>query len=979
VGALPRPDLPPGPGRELSDALHDLHHRAGWPSLRTLARETGVSHTTVSKAMSAPVIPAWGTLELLVEAMGGDTVLFHELWLAASTPRPLSGRAEPRSLRIAGRRRELDAVRRHLETGTGLLLVSGEAGIGKTALLRAAIGSVETFVASGHCLPMASEVPLMPVVDMLSAIHDADEGQWLKDALLDTPPFVTQSLARLLPELSGGQLLPAGADEFAHHHLLSSVAKILDRLAKLRPLALLFEDLHWADPATLDLVEHVLGRSVPVPVVGAWRTEDDTTPESSRQWLARVQRLPDGAVIDLAPLTRAETAEQIRLLAVPGREVAGAAVPPLDSMATQIHDRSMGLPLFTEQLALHPEGTLPRLLNDALGQRLADLSAEEHQVTTVLGVADRALPIEVLASATGISPDALVACHRSLSRHRLLADDSQSVALRHPLLAEAVRRRLVPGEGAALHRRLATALQETGEPAEVAQHWQGAGDAEQELRWRIKAARAARERLAPEEEARQWRRALELWPGDDMDERHGLRRIDAALAQLDALETSGHTDLAWSLLVPLLDRADALPELTAAEILCRASTYGDLVEGTLAALDYAEKAVALYQTAPPGQGLIRALTEYGCCLNWAGRLPDALEVDRRLVAVCRSLGDATGLRQALVQLAGHLSHHGWSPEVRALLDEARRTDTPRPDPLGDIFIGLLETDLVLRFGGGPEALLAAGRDGLAAAETWHLQTARAMGVRSNIATGLLRAGRVIEAAELLDPLTENDSYIEAWVQHLMRVALDTVRGRLEEAMQRLRALQAVVPAVVEDREATAVVVPCELWSGRPDLAFERMSRSLQDPVGSFDQISTGECQVLAVRAAADLADIAGAPRPALRRQVARLLAGDDPTDTPSEAQRAYRAARAAELSRLTGEPHPELWVVAAREWDAIGRPFESAYARWRGAKAALATSQDTLANRLLQRAAKDAHDHLPLAQAIRTTQRPPDSTARRTR
>src|SRR3712207_5261821 len=86
MGALPRPEVPPGPHRELVDALHDLHHRAGWPSLRTLATQTGISHTTVSKALSSSVLPSWGTVELLVEAMAGDVHQARELWLAASTP-----------------------------------------------------------------------------------------------------------------------------------------------------------------------------------------------------------------------------------------------------------------------------------------------------------------------------------------------------------------------------------------------------------------------------------------------------------------------------------------------------------------------------------------------------------------------------------------------------------------------------------------------------------------------------------------------------------------------------------------------------------------------------------------------------------------------------------------------------------------------------------------------------------------------------
>ena len=62
MSALPRPDLPPGPHRDLVAALHDLHHRDGWRSLRTLARDTGVSHTTVSKVFSSPALPTWGTV-----------------------------------------------------------------------------------------------------------------------------------------------------------------------------------------------------------------------------------------------------------------------------------------------------------------------------------------------------------------------------------------------------------------------------------------------------------------------------------------------------------------------------------------------------------------------------------------------------------------------------------------------------------------------------------------------------------------------------------------------------------------------------------------------------------------------------------------------------------------------------------------------------------------------------------------------------
>ena len=60
------------------------HHLAGWPSLRDIARQVGCSHTTVSGAFSDARLPRWGLLELVVEAIGGDTAEFHALWLKAS-------------------------------------------------------------------------------------------------------------------------------------------------------------------------------------------------------------------------------------------------------------------------------------------------------------------------------------------------------------------------------------------------------------------------------------------------------------------------------------------------------------------------------------------------------------------------------------------------------------------------------------------------------------------------------------------------------------------------------------------------------------------------------------------------------------------------------------------------------------------------------------------------------------------------------
>src|SRR5207344_2480431 len=97
------------------------------------ARAVGCSHTTVSAIFSSPRLPTWGLLELLVEAMDGDVSTFRLLWAAASSAG--ESRAAPRRVGevVVGRSGEVALIRRHAMSGAGgLLLVTGEAGIGKT-------------------------------------------------------------------------------------------------------------------------------------------------------------------------------------------------------------------------------------------------------------------------------------------------------------------------------------------------------------------------------------------------------------------------------------------------------------------------------------------------------------------------------------------------------------------------------------------------------------------------------------------------------------------------------------------------------------------------------------------------------------------------------------------------------------------------------------------------------------------------------
>ena len=618
MGALPRPDVAPGPHRELVDALHTLHHREGWPSLRHLAADAGVSHTTVSKAFSSPALPSWGTLELLVEAMGGDVPRFHDLWLAASTP--ATARDRP-ALRMAGRRDEVGTVRRHFESGTGLLLITGAAGIGKTTLVSAAAESVDTFVAVGHCLQLSREVPLLPVVDALRALLDVEDGQWMKESLADCPVFVRTSLGRLLPELDAAETGPRSDDPWGLEKLFASITNVLGALAATRHLALHIEDCHWADRSTLDLLAHLAIAPPQVPLVLTWRSADPDVSSDHTEWLSRVRWTSGVPAVDLGPLMLEETAQQLRLLR-------GSSVDA--DVVERVQARSQGIPLYTAQLASAPyDAELPQHLADLLDRRMGDLDGAAWRVARVLGLAQRRVGPSLLRAASGLDPDEMADALRLLARRGLLKETRGGAELSHPLFVDAIHRRLLPGEGAHVHARLAHILSDDpgAEPGEIADHWQAAGRPDLEMIHRVAAATRAGDRFAYREALAAWLRVLELWDLGTIAD--GLELWDVLAKGLEAAFEVGDFEAGRA----LSGRAQALdlPARQRAVVLMRVSALlideGSAEEG----LDLLDEALELLVPLPPSQELHDLIDERISFFMMAGHFDEVeAEIHRRL-------------------------------------------------------------------------------------------------------------------------------------------------------------------------------------------------------------------------------------------------------------------------------------------------------------------------------------------------------------
>ena len=197
--------------------------------------------------------------------------------------------------------------------------MTGEAGLGKTRLVSTAAAAVpDVFVAAGTCLPLSTDVPLLPIGDLLRAAYDVDGGQWLEKSFGDCAAYVPGSLSRLLPELAPWAEPDPETDGWARERLFSAVGATLRALAANRRLGLLVEDLHWADSATLDLLEHLLSRGsrsyLPGRHLASGRSLDQ--PQAVVEWPWRGERrLPSvTAELPLGLLDREETIEQLDLL-----------------------------------------------------------------------------------------------------------------------------------------------------------------------------------------------------------------------------------------------------------------------------------------------------------------------------------------------------------------------------------------------------------------------------------------------------------------------------------------------------------------------------------------------------------------------------------------------------------------------------------------------------------------------------------------
>jgi class 3 adenylate cyclase/predicted ATPase len=427
------------------------------------------------KGVKAPV-----TLYRIMRASGGRRA-------GARTLTPLVGREE-----------ELDILRRRWERalkGEGqLALVVGEPGIGKSRLVeefRLRLGETPHTFVEWSSSQLLQNTPLHPVAEWGRQRFGADlPGEKCLADLEDTlsligldPAEYAPLLAPLvdipLPEERAPKLAP---EELRHRQLAAMTSWVLAG-ARSQPAAVVFEDLHWADPTTLDLMQALAERGQLAPLL----ILATTRPEFRPAWSLRSHH----SVISLAPLDRAQVARMVG-------EISLRHALPKD-VVDRVSERTGGVPLFVEEvtrLLLERSDAggaqaIPPTLQQSLAARL-DRLGEAREVAQIGAVLGRGFTYALLRAVGEIAhPDLQSALDRLAGADLLFVEGAGAQAtyrFKHALIQDAAYESLLKSRRQALHHRAAEILCDdpecaAAEPELIAHHFTEAGLDDLAMEW----------------------------------------------------------------------------------------------------------------------------------------------------------------------------------------------------------------------------------------------------------------------------------------------------------------------------------------------------------------------------------------------------------------------------------------------------------------------------------------------------------------
>jgi DNA-binding CsgD family transcriptional regulator/tetratricopeptide (TPR) repeat protein len=854
-----------------------------------------------------------------------------------------------------------------------ILLVAGEAGIGKTRLLSelgSAVNQGGGRVLIGGCLDLADGgLPLLPLAEALRGLARTTSWPELEEMLGPVRP----QLARLVPAL--GEATPATEEPLAATRMEEGVLAILGRLAADRPTLLVFEDVHWIDRASRDLVTFLARNLAAEPMLLVLTCRSDDVQADTDRWLAELARQPRVERLDLRRLDR--DAVRAQMTALIGSE-------PDPRSVDRTWRRSDGNPYFVEELATAGDDHPPPTLAASVTGRLAQLSPATREIVRIVAIGGRSIDEGLLvAAADRPVADVRDALREAVERRVLLIGDDGRIGFRHALVREVSEEELLAGERRELHERLASVLADrtelaepspAGAAAELAFHWEGAGRPAEALQAAIEAGAAAARVAAWADADRQYERALRLADAAQLPD--GIDPVELLRRAAEAAELSGDLPRAQSLVDRALaeaeDRSERVALLHARHGYLR-WTQGDN-DGSLAAY---ERGLALLPKKPPTAARARILGSLAGALLGLGRYDEGRRTAADGVACAEAAGAKSEEARARNVLGSILVALGDVEAGIAQLEQSADL-AAEAGPSDMRVVGPYNLAVNLAMAGRLREAKDAASRGVEAARTEGLQRRYGMDLAALEGDVLTRLGRWDEAADVmdaglaLDPSGRGTIYLAT-----ARGRLDALRGDVDTARRWFSVADELAEGQIDADLAGYLArarAETALVDGDGETALAIARDGLLPLEGADDHFVRSPLLVLAVQAAAEVAEAAraaqGDERPAA--EVTSAIAELESQTASAPMVAALRAHAVAEASRLVGESDPERWADAAARFAEIPDPFGVAYARYRSAEAIL--RRDGIradVGGLLRDAADDAAalGALPLYRSIETLAR----------
>ena len=503
------------------------HRLAAGLTQEDLAELAGLSVRGLSDLeRGARLVPRRETIQLLAEALHLSAAERTRLEAAARKPgvpaaQPSGGSGAAPALPLVGRAQELALLDQLLTAGPPVLLVAGEPGIGKSRLLQAGSERAQAHgwaVLSGGCHRHSGQDPYAP---LLGALVDSLRRQSQASQRLHVQGCTW--LVRLLPELAETRVLSSPTwtlpPEQERRLMFAAVARYLANVAGPAGTLLVLDDLHWAGPDALDLLQALVRTPTdrPLRLLAAYRNTDVASQDPLALLMADLAREGRARRAELAPLAEAEATALLS-------ELLPETADGDPHLRQQVLVRAGGVPLFlvscvqalfTGHLTWNGASHVPWTLREAILQRVVALQEAAQQVLRLAAVVGRQVPrtlLMALAARANLAEEAVLDALEGCSRARLLAEAGEDAyQFTHDLIREVLLTDLGTARRVLLHRRVAEILEATVPAPAVtvlAYHYAQSDEQDKAILYLERAGDVAQARYAQAEAASAYREVV---------------------------------------------------------------------------------------------------------------------------------------------------------------------------------------------------------------------------------------------------------------------------------------------------------------------------------------------------------------------------------------------------------------------------------------------------------------------------------------